>query len=113
MGQSSILPLDEYIKNVDPTGNSLWGGSVYWSLQNNSYQHNLSSNDGECCYPNTSKQCGDTCKDQTPFPKDGMLIPDNYFKPSSDQILHAFSTTNIINNNTKKIWKCFISSNKS
>ena len=100
MGQSSISPLDDYIKNVDKSNKSLWGGSVYWALQSNTFLHNLTGFDGECCYPNTSDQCGDFCSSS--FTENGMLIPHNFFKHSFPEDLHAFSTTHTINNDTKK-----------
>lgn len=114
MGQSSIDPLEDYINNVDKTNKTLFGGSVYWSLQSNTFNHNMVGMDGECCYPNTNSNCGDGCRmnGQEPlFEQDGIKINSGFFRQnlSNNNLefdnLHAYSTTNIINNNTEKYGK--------
>jgi len=115
MGQSSIDPLDDYINNVDKTNKTLFGGSVYWSLQSNTFNHNMVGMDGECCYPNTNINCGNGCAliGQTPlFEQNGIKINSDFFRQnlsnnnnSKFDNLHAYSTTNILNNNTEKYGK--------
>ena len=106
MGQSSILPLDDYIKNVDPSGNSLFGGSVYWVLQSNKFKHNLVGADGECCYLNTCDSCGNGCNGNI-FPQEGISLKSSFFRsdPKNCNNLYGYSTTNILNKNTKKYGK--------
>ena len=106
MGQSSIIPLQDYINNVDKSGKSLWGGSVYWFLQSNTFKHNLVGADGECCYPNTCDSCGNGCNGNI-FPQEGISLKSSFFRsdPKNCNNLYGYSTTNILNKNTKKYGK--------
>jgi hypothetical protein len=106
MGQSSIFPLQDYIDNIDSSGKSLWGGSVYWFLQSNTFKHNLVGADGECCYPNTCSSCGNGCQSNI-FPQNGMLLESSFFRsnPENCNDLYGYSTTNTLNKNTQKYGK--------
>lgn len=107
IGQSSILPLQDYINNIDQSNKTLWGGSVYWFLQSNTFKHNLAGADGECCYPNDCDLSGNKCSKLFLKHKNGMKIPYNFFNSFSEDCKnqYGFSTTNIINNNTNKYGK--------
>lgn len=70
--------------------------------------------DGECCYPNTNINCGNGCTiiGQTPlFEQNGIKINSGFFRQnlsnnnSKFDNLYAYSTTNILNNNTEKYGK--------